>query len=311
MSRELLALGLALGLLVAGLPTPAAGQGLEDSLEEAEAKSRQLAEDTREDPQAMAANASDPSWQADQADWTQAWACRSAEAAHPAAGQAAEQTPACPAAGSARAGEDEAQQAEDNGSVARAEEAEPDAERAARDQVAATEDFAQATASDPENAPEHAATFVDRTLVFAERVVAAVENALGLGLAGIDGSLEAVQGVGLASAEGLAAAAGTVQEASTSGLDTLASAASWTLEQPAAIAAAGVEQARGLDDALAQRAEAIQGGLQALGQRLGLGSEQAPQPASQPDGWADAERADEGIGDAVDVDTELASRPPG
>lgn len=216
MSARLAALTLAGLLLVAGLPTSALAQSLEEQVGDAAAKGERLAGDAADDPQATAANATNASWQGRQVNWTEAWTCETAHAVDEDAGEAAQRALDCPDPASARAGEDEQVDEDVNRSQARAEEAEADAERAARDGVAVVQAFIEDTREDPEQAPDHATTLANRTLAIVERLVGGLVGVAELPLSGL-----ALAGDGLAwsAQQGLA------------GMQATAAGTGWTLAQ--------------------------------------------------------------------------------
>lgn len=192
MKREHL-VGLALALVVVAGSVPGAAQSLEGQAESAVERSEQLADDTADDPAGMAANASNASWQGHQVNRTVLWTCDTARAVDEDVGEQVGDAADCQARESVEAGEDEQteqdggqdQAEEANRTKAKAEEAEADAERAVRDEVAAAEAFVDDTAEDPENAPSHLETFVNRTLIVVNRTVAALEELFSLPADGV------------------------------------------------------------------------------------------------------------------------------
>lgn len=244
--RAELAVPVAALLLTAALAPSTGAQTVEDSLEDAAAKGEDLVQDASGDPQGAASNASNASWQGRQVNWTEAWTCQTAQAVDERAGEAAGRVLDCQAPASEQAGEEQDEDEEEEQpeeAQARAEEAEADAEQALRDQVAAVEAFLASTREDPEEAPSHLATLVNRTLVFANRTVAIVERLVELPLLGLERAAQGVQllaaglvdattasaelvaqagaGVGRAAGEGVAASADGLASASQAGLETL------------------------------------------------------------------------------------------
>jgi hypothetical protein len=244
-------------LVLVGAAGPAVGQSLGEQAQRAEAKATQVAEDAHEDPPAAAGNATDPSWQGRQANWTQAWTCDTAHAVDEDAAEALDEAGDC-SPGSARAGEED-QQA--NESEARAEEAQADAERAARDELAAAQAFWEATREEPDQAPQHAATFANRTLAIVERVVGGLVGVAslpveGLSLAqeGLTTSARALAGAGQAAASGAGdafLAVGELGQASLGGVADVGEAAGASVGE---VAQASVDQ---LGEGLAALGEAF------------------------------------------------------
>ncbi len=177
--REL-ALALALALLVPG----AAAQTLDGQVTALAEHAEATAEDTVENPQAMAANATNASWQARQANWTLAWSCDTVSAVDEDAGDRVRNLTGCPESEDAAAGQDPAEeQGEENATVAQVEELGNDTATAVEDQVAATEALVNDTLAEPGQAPSHLEAFLNRTLILLERLVggpwALVEQAVG------------------------------------------------------------------------------------------------------------------------------------
>jgi len=248
-------------LVLVGAAGPAVGQSLGEQAQRAEAKATQVAEDAHEDPQAAAGNVTDPSWQGRQANWTQAWTCGTARAVDEDAAEALDEAGDC-SPGSARAGEEDQQaDQEANESEARAEEAQADAERAARDELAAAQAFWEATREEPDQAPQHAATFANRTLAIVERVVGGLVGVAslpveGLSLAqeGLTTSARALAGAGQAAASGAGdafLAVGELGQAGVAGIADVGEAAGASVGE---VAQASVDQ---LGEGLAALGEAF------------------------------------------------------
>lgn len=237
MNAEGLAVPLAV-LLVLATAGPALGQSLAGQVDEAAAKAERLGQQARQDPQETAANATDPSWQGRQANWTKAWTCTSLHAADDRAGEAGEQALDCPAPGSARAGEEE--QDDGDGSTARAEEAGADAERASRDAIAAIQAFIADTSEDPDEAPQHAATLANRTLAIVHGLVDGLTALGGLGVQAASLLAHGVAQPFLAAGQALAHVGGQALAAAQAGLatahDGIEQAASAAAHAPGALA---------------------------------------------------------------------------
>jgi hypothetical protein len=228
-----------------------------------------LADDTRGDPQAMAGNATDPSWQGTQANRTIVWTCDTASAVNEGVGERVRERLDCDERENAIAQndpdeEEQQEQAEEdvNETQADADEAEQDAERAARDEAAAARDFVNDTREEPQEAPSHLFTFVNRTRAIVERLlggigagasavgdgVGAGADALGTGITASGGfAADRARDVG----HGFAWAGGAVATGATTAVDGVAAGVSATGHGIAAAGGAIAEGASAMADGVA------------------------------------------------------------
>lgn len=302
MMRERLLLGPALALILlasAALAGPVAAQSLEDQVDEAASKATGVAEQGAENPEGLAENASDPSWQGQQVNWTRTWSCASAYAVDEDVGETVGEQADCPPPRNEQAGVEEEDE-DDPQPQAEAEEAEADAERALRDEIAAAQAFIEATTEDPEQAPSHLQTFVDRTLIFLNRTVEIVEQLLSLPLSGAayagQGFLSATSATGQA-AQAVAGAIGDGFKVTGEGLFAVAHDLGHLVASSAYAVQDGIVEGA---QAIATGAQAgVQAGLQAsqagvdqlqsgwdhLARAAGWGQEQAPtsNPVDDPE----------------------------
>jgi hypothetical protein len=216
--------------LCVALVVPAGGtlaQSVEEQAGALAERGESLAEDTRDDPGAMASNATDPSWQGSQTNRTIVWTCDTASAVKEDVGERVREELDCDERENAIAEndpdeEEQQEQAEEdvNETQADADEAEQDAETAARDQAAVTREFVKDTREAPDEAPSHVSTFVNRTRAILERLVGGLA---GVGAAGVDGAHAVGSGVSTATStvtDGVATAAGTIGTTTAVGVQT-------------------------------------------------------------------------------------------
>ncbi len=160
---------LALASLLLAAPAGLA-QTLDEQAQAAAGHASSLAEDASEDPDGFTENATDPAWHAEHANWTHRWSCETATAADEDAGEALSKATGCPQPENAQAGNQEEEDDEEQRPRADAEEAEQ-AETAFLDLLAAIDEYQQDTQEDPEEAPEHTLTLLNRTLTVLERLI--------------------------------------------------------------------------------------------------------------------------------------------
>lgn len=212
-------------LATALLAAPAGlAQTLEDQADEALQHGEEIAQDTASDPQSMAMNATNASWQGNQANWTTAWTCASAYAIDDDAGDAAQDATGCTTPQNAQAGQDDE---EDNETQPRANADEADdVETAAEDARATAEAYAEDMLEDPENAEEHTLTFLNRTLTLLERLLDPPRMALSLAHGAFTGVTSAI-------ADGVTGAIDTAKDTASSiqrGTASLAHATTTTMK---------------------------------------------------------------------------------
>lgn len=296
MNAEPLTLPLACLLLLAAVPA-ASAQTLDDQVQDAEAKAASLAEEAS-DPQQAAANASDPSWQGDQVNWTTTWSCASAYAVDEDVGEAAGQALDCQPPASAQAGEEE-ETAEQNEPAAEVEEAEDDAEQTARDQAAATEALSEDVQQEPEETPSHLARFLNRTQAILADLLSLPLTGASLAGQGISGAAGALTDDGLAAAE---ATAGGFHAGATG----LADAASATVSSVEAglegIAHGAQVTGQAIDDGLDAGLERVEAGWSHVSGALGWDEPAKDKPTPEPDLDEDPLDAGDTITDEVPIE---------
>lgn len=258
--RALLTIVAAL-VVVAG---PAAAQTLNDQATALVGHVDDQADAAREDPEGLAANATNATWQGEQVNFTKAWTCETATVANGDVGGALGELGLCPALADENAApEDEDVQADnENETLAQADELGNDAETAVEDQAAATEELVTNLTEDPENATSALETYLNRTLTFLRRLVglpAQGLDAAGNAVGAVAGAIADVgHTIGGAAGDAVVAVAGLFAELGTTVVD--AAKATW------AGAAALVEETF---DALGETARSVGDGLGSAGELVG------------------------------------------
>ncbi len=169
---------LALATLVLAAPA-ALAQTPQEQTNQALQHATETTQDAANDPQSMMMNATNASWQGNQANWTKTWTCATAYALDENAGDAAQQATGCPTPQNAQAGQDDENQRNQTPPRADADELE-DADTAAQDLQAAALAYAEDLQEDPQNADEHTFTLLNRTLAILERLLDPPRIALSL-----------------------------------------------------------------------------------------------------------------------------------